>query len=330
MEAISTKVEKHRSRPSDSEAKGWFLTYPKCPLTPHDVLLHLRALHNPAIVEYVIATESHADGTPHVHAFVQYSTKIVFGAHRWDIDGYHGNYQKARSWRCCEVYIKKDKAPGIPKVSGVDYISSLDINAAQHKKAARNLQLISEDPVKLVESGIIGLLQLPQLLQSCKLLRELQDKVPSPCVGFIPNDFDIELPLRQVKLRHYWLWSDLPNTGKTTFMVQLGCPKKHGHSTYFYSQAEKYQDLLRPGTQFLLFDEYTSPTMTLTQMNAICDGTYKHPRKGTTPVTLDNPIVIVGANKPPEEVYTSETSWPLLRARFNVIRLTKQFVVDDS
>jgi len=314
-------TSKPRGRPSDSEAKGWFLTYPRCPLALQDVLNHLRALQLPWITEYVICTEKHADGHPHVHAFVQHSTKVMFGAHRWDIAGYHGNYQKARSWRGSLTYLKKDKEDGTPKVQGEDYITNIDIDAALAKKAARNRQLMTEDPVKLVEQGVITVFQVPQLVIACKILKDLKEPVLPRCEGFIPNAFGILMPIRQGKQRHFWLWSAAPNTGKTTFLETLS----KEHPCYLFSQQEKYQDTLRETTQFLLFDEYSSPTLTLTHLNTICDGTAKHPRKGTSAVSLDKPTVIICGNKPPEEVYTSETSWPLIRARFVVIELTNVF-----
>lgn len=314
-------MHKPRGRPSDSEAKGWFLTYPRCPLTPQDVLLHLRALKNPWITEFVICTENHVDGYPHVHAFVQHSTKVVFTPHRWDIDGYHGNYQKARNWRAVESYLKKPKADGTPKVPGVDFLSNIDIDAARAKKAARNRQLMTECPLKLVEQGAITVFQVPQLVIACKLLKDLQEPVLPRCEGFIPNDFGILMPTRQGKQRHFWLWSAAPNTGKTTFLETLS----REHPCYLFSQQEKYQDTLRETTQFLLFDEYSSPTLTLTHLNTICDGTAKHPRKGTSAVSLVKPTVIICGNKPPEQVYTSESSWPLIHARFHVIELIKVF-----
>ena len=57
----------------------------------------------------VIASEKHEDGTPHIHAYVLLHKRFncrdpLF----WDLQGYHGNYQKAKSIDSVIRYIKKD------------------------------------------------------------------------------------------------------------------------------------------------------------------------------------------------------------------------------
>ena len=54
----------------DSKFKGWFCTWPHCPLSKEDALAVLKTAKLPEIVEYVIAEELHADGQPHLHAFI--------------------------------------------------------------------------------------------------------------------------------------------------------------------------------------------------------------------------------------------------------------------
>ena len=56
-------------RPSRIRAKGWFLTYPKCDVTPQAALEYLKEKFT--IEEYVIAQEEHKDGTLHLHAFIK-------------------------------------------------------------------------------------------------------------------------------------------------------------------------------------------------------------------------------------------------------------------
>jgi len=147
-------------RSSSSEvAKGWFLTYPKCPLEKSDLLKLLQA-SDPPIVEWVVARELHADGTPHLHAFVKYASKVTFSAHRWDLltseKTYHGNYQAARSWNAVQDYCKK----------GGDFIASFDTAAATNKRAARNQHLIEGDLKELVDSGFIPLQSLRAIQQA--------------------------------------------------------------------------------------------------------------------------------------------------------------------
>lgn len=82
---------------SDNKAKGWFLTYPKCEVSPQAALEFLKEKHT--IVEYVIAQEDHQDGTKHLHAFVKLEKRTRFKKDIFDFPEHHGNYQIAKSWK---------------------------------------------------------------------------------------------------------------------------------------------------------------------------------------------------------------------------------------
>lgn len=144
------------------QAKGWFATWPKCPIGKQMVLAALQDRY--AIDEYVVCEEEHADGSPHVHAFLKMARKITWRADMFDVDGYHGHYEQAKSWRAVETYVKKDG----------NYISNIDIPSAQKKKAKRNALLLKEDPKELVDTGEIGLLQLKSLLENKRLYAMLE------------------------------------------------------------------------------------------------------------------------------------------------------------
>jgi len=119
------------------------------------------------ITEHVICEEKHEDGNPHVHAFIKYSKKVMWTETRWDIGGYHGNYQVAKSWKAVERYCKK----------GGNYISNIDVEAAKNHKT-KNASLLKEDPKELVDEGVITLFQLPALLKAkaaYKLLEAAKD-----------------------------------------------------------------------------------------------------------------------------------------------------------
>lgn len=308
--AIRTK-RGQRVHHTDKEVKGWFLTYPHLDMQPAQLLEALEGLADlPPLKEHVICRELHADGTPHCHAFVKYDRKVAWSPRRWDLpSGHHGSYEPAKSWWACKAYCKK----------GSDFISSLDLDAAQSKKASRNFQLIQEAPEKLVEDGVISLFQLQSLINNRKLLEELQCPLLPTCAGFIPNTFGLLLPIRQEKQRHFWFWSATPNKGKTIFLQTLLTQ----YRSYLYNVNEKYQDP-HPKTQFVLFDEYSTARVLLTDLNGICDGTFRYSQKGKAAVTLERPTVLICGNRRPEEVYTSESSWPLINARFVV------FCLDDN
>lgn len=139
---------------------GFFLTYPKCPLHPEEALERLRLCHSTAIKDYCVAQEKHQDGSFHLHAFLRYESKITFDLVKnpriFDIDGYHGNYAPAKSYKNVLAYCQK----------GGVYVSSFGVDEAKSKKAARNVQLLNQQPNQLIDDGTIGLFQLPSLIKA--------------------------------------------------------------------------------------------------------------------------------------------------------------------
>lgn len=108
------------------------------------------------IVEYVVCAEFHEDGTPHNHAFVKYEKKVAFGPRRWDLDGFHGDYEPAKSWTCVSKYVAKGK----------NWISSFDPFSAIAKKGKNNKELLETDPKELVDTNKISIFQLPHLMKA--------------------------------------------------------------------------------------------------------------------------------------------------------------------
>lgn len=95
-------------------AKKFLLTYPQCPLEKEVLLEKLQSIK--PVKQYVICKEQHQDGSPHLHAAVEYSEKLWSTlVDIFDCEGYHPNIQSARSWQNCVNYVKK----------GNDYIESL-------------------------------------------------------------------------------------------------------------------------------------------------------------------------------------------------------------
>lgn len=290
------------------EAIGWFLTWPRLDIQPDELLEKLKLCSGTPIKEYIVCRELHKDGQPHAHAFIKYERKVEWGARKWDIDDHHGDYQQAKSWRAAEKYCQK----------GGDYISNFDVEAAASKKSCGrelNRRLLQEDLTALVHEGVIPLEKYLKL-KACKdaFFKDCSPVLPR-CSGFIPNSLGKLLPINEGKLRHYWLWSRKPNTGKTTFLKLVA----KSYPSYWLSYKESFQSL-HPGTQFVLLDEYSAPHLQITQLNQMCDGTWMYPTKGGSPVQLDEPILLVCSNKPPEEVYPNQ--YPLINVRFSSIELS--------
>lgn len=141
------------------EVKGWFCTWPKCPVSKEDALTILQTNGLPEIDEYVIAEEKHKDGTPHLHAFIKLSKKRSFSSvsKLFDLLEYHGHYEPAKSWKAVNKYCMKEG----------DYISNINLDAAKKKQ---NKKLLPEDferdPLVLMEEGKLHPLSLNNFIKN--------------------------------------------------------------------------------------------------------------------------------------------------------------------
>jgi len=304
---------------ANQEVKGWFLTYPKCPISPTEALGLFRALDIKAdIVEYVIASELHQDGDPHIHAFLKFESKVSIDQEwrRFDLRSnghlYHGHYEAAASYKRVKDYCKKDG----------NYIASFDLDAALHKKAKLNKRLLVEDPCELVDSGDVSIYQLKSLMQGRDIYNSLKSPTKPRAQHLVANPFGFLLPVYTVKTkkRHWWFWSKAPNTGKTSFLRDLA----QNHPCHWMAR-ERFQ-AMHPGTQFILLDEYTSPWLPIFELNQMCDGTFQYPSKGGSPVCLQDPIVVVCSNKHPNWVYPN--FYELINARFLVFETKMVYLTE--
>lgn len=163
-----------------------FLTYPRCELEKERILEHLRSVDT--VLEYVICDELHADGTPHRHAYVKFSSGLA--THHFtptlDIDGHHGNYQAVRSFRAVVKYVSK----------GGKYISNLSdaVLETPQAKRAKLAADVRDTPVKeLLLSGRIHIRDLKSAQAAKAVL----------CEPYEHND-----------VRGVWIYGP-PHTGKS-------------------------------------------------------------------------------------------------------------------
>jgi len=92
--------------PSFYNGKRFFLTYAQCDATMHELACFL--IFQGDVKSYIVAEEKHADGSPHLHACVEYAT-VQRHDHKWlDFNGKHPNKQDPRNWNACIQYCKKD------------------------------------------------------------------------------------------------------------------------------------------------------------------------------------------------------------------------------
>lgn len=252
-------------------AKGWLCTWPHCPLSKEDALDLLRARYD--LDEWVIAEEEHADGEPHLHAFLKLTKRKNFKASMFDLGDYHGNYQIAKSWRAVQEYCKKDG----------NYISNIDLKAARQKQSKMKKEDLLKDPEVLMDEGRLNPMQLCSFLKNSAAYKMLLQQKRKP---------PVEMP---EKKRHFWIWGP-SNTGKTTWLRE-----KMQEGEWFQMPTNNDWNGYS-GEDNLYIDEYKGQ-LTIQELNRICDGGAKVNTKGGTAMLSWTPIVYVLSNFSPSQCY---------------------------
>lgn len=294
-----------------------FLTYPHCPLDKQSAFDQLQyRLNNDgqAVDQYIVAEETHQNGLPHLHVYFQISSPNskfrTSNVSYFDLlvsdTWYHGNYQGCRSSKNVMKYCtKKDNF-----ISNFDVAEKLGA-AVSHRKFIGQ-QLLTKPLHELIP-------EFPELLFNYDTLsKNLKtyhlDITPNPpeVPSFIPNDWGVLMPFdHSLKRRHYWIWSRLPNRGKTTFGRKL-CKELMAS---FVGGERGFFDV-NPTTRILIFDEFTTARFFATVLNQMCDGNYKYPYFGRGNIALQTsaPLIIILSNRPISQVYPNAQD--VIRARF--------------
>lgn len=141
-----------------------FLTYSQCPVERERLLEHIQSIQ--PVKEYVIARELHQDGQPHLHAYIKFEgegLRTTQFTPTLDCDGYHGNYQAARSHRSVISYCTKDGA----------YITNLSAEVLETPQAKRRKtvhDIISMPVTQLLVEGHIPYQQAKNVVYVRNLL----------------------------------------------------------------------------------------------------------------------------------------------------------------
>lgn len=113
-------------------AKSFFLTYPQSNINKNEFLLFAREKGD--LVEYVIGSELHEDGQPHLHAALKYLETVRGTIRLFDFNGRHPNVQSPRRFEACKQYCRKDG----------NYIEN-DANQGEDIQAPRALMQVCQE-----------------------------------------------------------------------------------------------------------------------------------------------------------------------------------------
>lgn len=246
-------------------SKGWFCTWPKCPIGKEMCLEELKA--KLPIEEYVICEEEHQDESKHLHAFIKLKKRKLWNKELFDVAGYHGNYQPAKSWNAVKEYVKKDG----------NYISNIneDVFAGKHTTKIKKEDLL-KDIDEVLDTGLITPMQVAAFYKNSmtyKMLQQKRQKMPE------------KLP---EKKRHLWFYG-ASNTGKTYKIREM--MKQTGEENWF--QIPTNNDWIGyNGEKYLYIDEFKGQ-LSVQMLNAICDGNYKvNVKGGSTWIGWDVQVII--------------------------------------
>ena len=139
------KEKESKAKNPRVNTKKLLLTYSQCYIdikscfSSLDVILRT---HNRNIVEYVLSTEKHQDGSSHIHAYIELDNRIDTRNMRlFDISQegkvYHPNILKSKYKAACIEYILKD----VTDLNSSSFIAS---------KGLKNLLTIHENKIKFL------------------------------------------------------------------------------------------------------------------------------------------------------------------------------------
>lgn len=239
-----------------SSFKGWFLTWPKCPISKEEALSILQTNDLPNIKEYIIAEEQHKDGSAHLHAFLKLEKKIRFSKAKFDLLGYHGHYEPAKSWKAVAKYCQKEG----------NYISNINVDVVKGKHVSKmKKEDLLKDVDQVLDEGLINPMQVAAFYKNSMVYKMLQQKRT-----MMPD----KLP---EKKRHLWFFG-ASNTGKTFKLREM--MKQTGEANWF--QIPTNNDWIGyAGEKYLYMDEFKGQ-LSVQMLNAICDGNFKVNVKGGT------------------------------------------------
>lgn len=341
-------------RPKAFRCRGskFLITFSQCPVPKEEVAARLPALY-PDLNGYIVAEESHANGDPHLHVYLDLKGKRdiqdPFFFDPMVGPPYHGSIEAARSPAGSIRYCQKEGC----------YVSyGVDVRTKSRKRKERTVSeayfqaLIGENqskddldfrygPYRLLHGQSLDREIAHQLRLRAKRFRvtSIQKPVKAEPGDTNPLNADVahwlnanirtELPrdLRQAQL---WIVTK-PGAGKTTFKDIVLPWLYPGLSVYQLPYDGEWYDAYEDGCYDLIIaDEFRGHCMKAQHMNQLADGSVISLRRRGTPPAIkrDRLPLIVLSNYTPEEAYNKladkgDEGLKALKERFMVLRYGK-------
>ncbi len=285
----------------------------------------------PSIENYVICTEKHQDGTPHLHALVVLSSKVNirnagFADLTFGSENFHGNYQGTRNLRDVACYVTKEDMHVTSSQTWLDRIRSTKVKitdtVAERIMSGVTLRSLTEQ----YPGHVMNNLSRIQLFQAW-YRRTQWEAVPLPRINLTPNPNEslilswlahnifAESP-RQLRTPQLYLYGS-PGTGKSSFVAIL----EKSFKTFKPSYSVQWWDGFDETIELIIFDEFKGQ-IKCTFMNQILDGqTVIIPRRHGDFTKTNNIPVIICSNFAPCSIYNNTDSVEAFLGRLKLVTL---------
>lgn len=252
------------------DAKNIALTYPKCDLTRERVLGFLQLLGGDKYQGACASIERHADGTPHIHAYLRLSSKRCFRDPRtFDIDGHHANFQPCRNPKHWLNYIRKEDQSALMDGDLADLLGGpkpkerlTDVIARRIESGDSSASIFEDFPgfylmnkrkIEELQDFMVRKRQKLDKLdweEACSKLAETQVEAQEVSDWLVAN---IKKP-RKLRQPQLWLQGP-PGSGKTTLVQEL---ERFLSVFYVPMDGDSFLDGFQDDYDLIVFDEMKS------------------------------------------------------------------------
>lgn len=287
----------------------FFLTFPKNDTDMEDCktfLFDWAAICGVNIVDWLIASEDHKDGTPHLHVYFKLDKKIKMkGTESLDIigGGKHGNYQGCRSPNAVIKYC----------VKGDNYISNIDVPAklkalgGKHKYICTSILTGRKSVAEVIDENPEMLLQANNINRGIAIYNSAKAK-PRTCAP---------------KVLVHWGPS---GTGKSFAASKLCLPdrtyfKPAGHWWPAYAPA-----IGDEGHHLVVIDEFDKDPMSYEEFLTLCDRYPKQvPYKGGFSL-FNSPTIVFTSTQHPRDWWPDKDFSQVSRRISRCVHFTRRHV----